>query len=225
MDRMRCAVIKGRAARLLGVTLLGWMALSSSGCLAIIPFIAYMIKGRNVPAEFDGLASKKVAVVCRPPHTMTQDQAVGCRELGARLTYLLQTNVKKIDMVSQQDVANWTDENNLEDFVELGKALGADIVVAVEMDTFSLYGSGSIYKGRADYHIAVYDVKDGGKVLFEKHPGETSYPPTGGEAITKPKANFRRKFVDNLAEEIGRHFYPHDRAAGYAVSAEGLDAS
>ncbi len=207
------------------VTLLCASMLSSTGCIPLVFVVAYLIRGTAVPADYDGLKGKRVAVVCRPPSTMTQDQTLGCRELSARLNYLLSSSKMKMDVISEKKVADWTDENNLENYVEIGKALEADMVVAIEVESFSLQLSQSVYQGRATYTLKVFDIKDNGKLVYEKHPGESKWPPSGGYPISKPKTEFRRRYVEYLADEIGRHFYPHERSAGYATDADGLDFS
>lgn len=224
MDRLAFRHAR-HATRCVLIAFLCAATLSASGCVPMVFTVAYLLRGTTEPAEFDGLKGKKVAVICRAPATMTQDQTIGCRELAARLNYLLTASRTKIEVIDQKKVADWTDENNLEDFAEIGKALEADMVLAIEVESFSLQRSASVYQGQATYTIKVIDVKDHGKVVFEKHPGQSVWPPSGGYPISKPKVQFRRAYVDVLADEIGRCFYPHERSAGYAKDADGLDFS
>jgi len=184
-------------------------ALLFPGC-TMIRFAAFMIRGFDAPAEFKDLKGKRVAVVCRAPVTMNTDQALGARELAERLSFLLQANVPKIEVIDQQDVADWTDENSWEDFREIGKALDAEMVVAIEVDEFSLQRSASVYQGQAKLRVSVFDMETGDRV-FDKQPNQYLYPNSGGLPTSNvPRAEFRRAFVSHLAEQIGSWFYSHD---------------
>ncbi len=189
------------------LVILGMMAYT--GC-NMITFAAFMIRGFDAPAEFKDLKGKRVCVVCRAPVTMNTDQALGARELADRLSFLLQTNVPKITVIDQQDVADWTDENNWEDFREIGKALEAEMVVAVELDEFSLQRSASVYQGQAKLRMSVFDMESGDRV-FDKQPNQFLYPSSGGLPTSNlPRNEFRRAFVHHLAELLGSSFYSHD---------------
>ncbi len=185
--------------------------------------IAYLIKGTDIDAEYDGLRGKTVAVVCRPPLTMDPHQAHAARELAERVSYLLQQNVRKIKVIEQQDVANWTDENSWDDFREIGRALEAEMVLAIEMEDFSLHRSASVFQGRATTKLTVYDMQKDGKVAWEKLPPQSVYPPNSGLPISRRASEFRERFVGVLAEEIGRHFYKHDAVSDYAEDTSSLD--
>ena len=56
------------------------------------------------------------------------------RQVGERLT----KKVKKIKVVDEREVSEWTDENSWQKFTEVGKALKADMVVGIELERFSL---------------------------------------------------------------------------------------
>ena len=190
-------------------------SLMFTGC-NMLTFAAFMIRGFDTPAEFKDLKGKRVAVVCRAPVTMNTDQALGARELAERLSFLLQANVPKIEVIDQQDVADWTDENSWEDFREIGKALDAEMVVAVEVDEFSLQRSSSVYQGQAKVRVSVFNMETGDRV-FDKQPSQFLYPNTGGLPTSNlPRSEFRRAFVFDLAERIGSWFYTHDHRKVFA---------
>ncbi len=194
----------------------------TGGCTGLFTMAAYLIKGTDAPAEFKGLKDKRVAVVCRAPVTMNTDQALGSRELAERVTFLLQANVPKIKTIDQQDVADWTDENTWEDFRDIGKALDAEMVVGIDIDEFSLQRSSSVYQGRAKVRISVYDMETGGRV-YDKQPNQFLYPNSGGMPTNNiPRAEFRRHFVFQLAEQIGSKFYAHDPRSVFASDTQAM---
>ena len=183
----------------------------SSGCRSAIATAMYLFKGDDVNAEYTGLKGKKVAVVCRPPAGLNYANSTVGKDLVQQMSKLLQEHVGKIKVVDAQKVNKWCDENTWEEYVEVGKALKADVVVGVELEKFSIYQAQTLYQGKANAMVRVYDCKDGGKVVFEKILPQTLYPPnTFIQTSDVQESEFRREFVGVLADQIARHFYGHD---------------
>jgi ABC-type uncharacterized transport system auxiliary subunit len=206
MDRpsLRFAVV---AALLLAAVSIA----SLSGCRSAIATAMYLIKGNDVDAEYTGLKGKKVAVVCRPPAGMNYANSTVSRDLVQQMSKLLQERVPKIKVIDAQKVAKWCDENTWEEYVEVGKALKADVVIGVELEKFSIYQAQTLYQGKANVAVRVYDCKDGGKVVFEKILPQSVYPPnTFIPTSDVQESEFRREFVGVLADQVARHFYAHD---------------
>src|SRR6185436_15831296 len=94
----------------------------------------------------------------------TADEEYGARELAQKIGEDLQTNVRGIKVIDQQEVDRWKDDltnGEQDDFRAIGRALKADRVVAVELEEFRLNdNSTSLYTGRCDYRILVYDMSD-----------------------------------------------------------------
>ena len=181
------------------------------GCQSAITTAMYLIKGTDVDAEYTGLKGKKVAVVCRPITELNYANSGVGRDLVREISKLLQEKVSKIKVVDAQKVNKWWDENTWEEYVEVGKALKADVVVGVELERFSIYQAQTLYQGKANAVVRVYDCKDGGKVLFEKILPQTVYPPnTYIQTSDVQETEFRREFMGVLADQIARHFYSHD---------------
>ena len=184
---------------------------TSSGCRSAIATAMYLFKGDDVDPEYKGLKGKKVAVVCRPPAGLNYANSTVGRELVQQISKLLQDRVGKIKVVDAQKVNKWCDENTWEEYVEVGKAMKADVVVAVELEKFSIYQAQTLYQGKANAIVRIYDCKDGGKVVFEKILPQTVYPPNAFiQTSDVQESEFRREFVGVLADQIARHFYSHD---------------
>jgi hypothetical protein len=196
--------------RLLGV-LAGAMLCSSLGCAAPLAGALWVIKGTNVEPECTLLAKKKVAVVVRPPATLKFASANASRDLAAEVTKLLKANGKKIEVVDPREIAKWTDTNEWEDPTEIGKALDAELVLAIDLEDFRLYEGQTLYRGRANVSIKVHDIKKD-EVIWEKIPPQTIYPVNACVPTTeKQEGLFRREFIGILADDIGRLFYAHDK--------------
>jgi hypothetical protein len=150
-------------------------------------------------------------VVCRTITELNYANSGVGRDLVREMSKLLQERVPKIKVIDAQKVNKWCDENTWEEYVEVGKALKADIVVGVELEKFSIYQAQTLYQGKANASVHVYDCKDGGKVVFEKILPQAVYPPNAFiQTSDVQESEFRREFVGVLADQIARHFYSHD---------------
>jgi hypothetical protein len=219
MDRFR----NRPAWLLLGlITAAAGMA-AASGC-NVLATAMYVIQGQNSPAEFDGLKGKRVAVVCRPVTSLHFRDSSVSRDLAKQVGLMLQKHVPKIKLVDQREVFEWADENNWEEYVDIGKALDADVIVGLDLEEFSLYQGQTLYQGKANLKLLVYEVSKGKEPVYEQNLPQAVYPPNGaipaGEA---PEAQFRRKFVDQLARQIAQYFYDHDATVDFANDSTALN--
>lgn len=197
--------------------------LPALGCHTLFLSALYLVKGTDVDPDFAELKGKKVAVVCRPLVTLQYRNATAGRELAQQVTTLLQQKVPKIKAVDQRKVAKWTDENTWEEYPQVGKAMKADMVVGIDLESFSLFQGQTLYQGKANATVRIYDCTQGGKVVFEKALPPTVYPPnTGVPAQDRTESQFRHEFVEVLADQIARHFYAHDPHADVAQDAAAL---
>ena len=211
MDRLR--------SRLLVGTILGSLVLAAAGGCSILPFVAYLYQGLATPAEYVGLEGKRVAVICRPVASLQYQSSSVSRELSMAVAGLLETNVKKIKVIDQDEIDKWEDENNWDEYIQIGKALKAEMVVGIDLDQFSLLQGQTLYQGKASVEISVYDLsKSTKRPAFQKSLPQRMYPPNAPiPAADKPLAEFQRQFVQVLAEQIGRHFYDHDSTIDFAA--------
>ncbi|HOM16985.1 MAG TPA: hypothetical protein PK777_03640 [Thermoguttaceae bacterium] len=198
----------------------GLLLAVSAGCMGALTTAAYLLRGTDVPAEFNGLKGKKVVVVCQPMVAMQVRNSTAARDLARQISTLLQQNVSKIQVVSSQKVENWMDQNSWDEYIDIGKALQADIVVGVDLEEFNLYQSQTLYQGKASLTVKVIDCAAGGKVVFERALPQIRYPPNHSiPAWEKPEAQFRREFIAHLAECVGRYFYGYDPYRDFAQDA------
>lgn len=208
--------------RCLAATLVTAILLGTAGCVEIATTIAYLIKGTNVDADYPGLEGKKVVVVCRPLALQQYRDAGSAKDLANQVAKILKQNVSKIKIVEQKEVAAWCDENNWQEYSEVGKALKADMVVGIDLTSFSTYQGPTLYQGKATVSIRVYDMKDLSKPAWEKDLPQVIYPPNIGIPISSDlsETDFRRKFTAKLADRIAQHFYAHDSTEDVAMDAQ-----
>ena len=194
--------------RIIRLTLL-WVALlvPSSGCVGMASFLLYAWKGNTVPAKFEGLVEKKVAVVC------VSDTNMYTSELAMGVSVILQQKVLDIEVIPQSKIHEWQDSNEWEEleYQTLGEGVGADVILAIELDSFRLYEGQTMYKGRAHVSLTVHDMAQDEKVVFSSLPTEHIFPVNAAYATTDMSEDrFRKQFIRSLAQEISRNFYAFD---------------
>jgi hypothetical protein len=198
-------------------------ALPLLGCQGLMVTAMYLMHGNNVDPDFAELKGKKVAVVCRPLMTLQYRDTNVTRDLAQQVTLLLQKNVPKIQVIDQRKVTKWTDENTWEEYPEVGKAVKADMVVGIDLESFSIFQGQTLYQGKANATIHVYDCSKGGKQVFEKILPQSVYPPNSAVPTSdRLEAQFRREFVAVLGDQIARHFYVHDPYLDMAQDVQAL---
>lgn len=206
----------GRAAR-------GWLAFVGlaiitcvGGCNALAA-LGYVTHNDAEEAECSQLIGKRIAIVCRPVEQLQYSDSTAAPDLANAVGDLLSHHVKKCQIISPSDVAEWADQHNWNEYAEVGKALKADVVVGIDLEQFSINEGQTLFKGRAEVHLCVYDVKNGGKTIFNKKMPPTVYPPNSAVAQSEQsEGEFRRQYITVLAEHIARYFYAHDPRADFA---------
>jgi hypothetical protein len=190
------------------------------GCIGAAAQLLYVIKGHKVPAAFAGLEGKKVAVVCSSeaaaygPDTLTYS-------INKVVSLKLKDSVKKINVISPAKVEQWIDTNgwNQSNFVEVGRGLGADIVVAIDIGSYTIHEGQTLFKGRTNLTVTVYDISKGGQVVFVHGPTEYIFPSTGRPAIQTTDRQFELVYLKKLTDHISSLFFPRDQLDNVADDA------
>lgn len=205
----------------LGLTLL--LLSTTTGCIqSLLATGIYLWQGGNVvPAQCEELEGERVVVVCRPPSTNEYRHAGASRSIGKRVSDLLEENVKKIDVVSPREVDNWIDEQDWENFKDLGRAVEATRIVYIELDNFDLYKGTTLYQGDADVHITVYDMTTReGDQIWSRNVGQILFPRNAGiPSADKSVQEFQDQFVEVVSIQAASFFYKHDPNADFALDA------
>jgi hypothetical protein len=196
---------------------------SCCGCVQAILTGAYLLNGVETSAEFKELKGKKTAIVCRPIVELQYSSSSAAEQLAQQVGRLMKQKIRKIEIVSPQQIEQWTDEHDWEDFADIGKAVKSDYVVGIEIEQFSLYQGQTIYQGRARLRVVVNDMAKGGEKVYEKHLPEYVYPPSGGIPTSeRSEDEFRRQFTALVAEQVGRLFYGFDHRNDMALDSTAL---
>ncbi len=197
--------------RRVGVCLALAALLLNSGCVGAMAQLLYVIKGHKVKAEYSGLEEKTVAVVC-----VTDSTAYGPDTLSTTInkaiSLQLKQNVKKCTVVSPAKVNEWIDNNgwNQSNFIEIGRGVGADMVVAIDMGSYTIKEGQTLYKGRTNLTVTVYDISKGGQIAYVHGPMEYSFPKNGRPAIQTSERQFEAVYLAKLTDYVARLFYDAD---------------
>ena len=202
--------------------LLALVVTSSTGCIhSLLATGIYLWQGGNVvPAECDALQDQRVVVVCRPPSSHEYRHSGAARDIGKRVSAMLEINVPGIDVVSPREVDNWIDEQDWDSYEDLGRSVKATRVVYIELDQFDLYKGKTLFQGNADVHLSVHDMENRGKLIWDRRVGQLLFPQNSGIPVQdKPLPQFQQQFVEIVAGHVARHFYKHNPDVSFAMDA------
>lgn len=199
--------------------------LCTSGCVGIAAQLMYMAGMGDIPAEFEGLEEKRVAVVC-VSNRSAYGSGAEAEALARMVSAILRKEVKKIDVVSHIEIDNWKDNFDWDeiDYRVVGRGVKADMVVAIDVKKLSYYEGQTLYKGCADFSVTVYDMSKGGEVAFSRDIPDFQFPQQGGRPVTDMvEAKFQKVFLTMLAQDIARSFHSYDKIENVGSDARLLD--
>lgn len=186
----------------------------SLGCIGMSSHLMYVFTGPpTVPAKFEGLRDKRVAVVC-VSDASTFGPVSEASLLARHVGRILQNKVRRIEVVPDEEIVDWIDENAWDhtDYKTIGRGVKADVVLAIDMASFSIREGSTLYRGRANLATKVYDMTQGGRIVYENSMPEMSFPKNGGRPVTDTtESQFRQTFMGILVEDVARQFYAYER--------------
>lgn len=196
------------------------LLVTSTGCVSLVANLMHAIHGNQVPAEYDQLGGHRVAVICSTDQGM-RSNAINTI-LSNNLHAALSINIEEIELVRHSEIEQWLDVHGWQesDYVEIGKGVKAERVLAVEVGNLELMNGQTLYRGQADLTVTVYDVTENGRVLYRKQMPEFAFPNTGGKPVTETsETKFRSFFLSVVTRKIGSLFYAVDATSDYALDA------
>lgn len=191
----------------------------SSGCINLAANMIHAIQGNMVPAEFDGLSGKRVAIVCRTDEGLKSSATNTI--LHNNLQAALAMHLEDVKLVRRSQLEKWYAQNPEDryDYYKVGEGVDADLVVAVEVSNLKLKNGQTLYRGVSDISVKVLDMERE-VLLFHKQMPEISFPNSTGKPITDTSENkFRQFYLAYVTRKIGALFYPVDAHADYAIDA------
>ncbi|MDO4630093.1 MAG: hypothetical protein Q4C70_13010 [Planctomycetia bacterium] len=203
------------------VLMLGVLLPCVSGCGQALGVLCRAWYGDNVDPpcmEMEG----KVAVVCRPRASTSYQYGDVSNELAKAVNTRVALGIKdfrkkkkreSIEMIPHEEVEKYCDGMEAEsDFIEIGKAVGADQVIAIDLLGFNHIAGTNVWQGRADMNVQLIDVKTGQIIYQPESLPEYVYPRNYVVPSTDQNEwNFQREYILRLGRYISRQFVPHDR--------------
>lgn len=194
---------------------------TSAGC-TLLSQVVMTLQDRRVPAKFEGLEGKKVAVVCLDAHTLRvpggEAEALA-RALGRELV----ANVKDMQLVSESKIADWMDNQNddVVDFRDVAKGVKADMVVGIDLKSFSIHEpGGTLLKGRTTVEAKVYDMARPHEAAYVIQETQIAFPEHGLRHVTENEANFRILFIQQIGHRLAKDFYAYDKMEDFNSDAK-----
>lgn len=190
------------------------------GCTGMMTQLMYVIKGHTMPADFDGLEGKKIAVVC-----VSDASAYGPDPLtysvSNALSIKLARGLKESSVVPVTKVEEWIDTHGWDerDFVALGEGIGVDAVVAVDIASYTIHEGSTMFKGRADITATVYNIQKEGQIDHHYGPKIFEFPKTGRPAIQTTDRQFEAMYLGQLVIHLANQFCEHDHLDSFASDA------
>lgn len=214
MRARTCRLVRPRILLSL-VAILG--ILPATGCIGLVANLIHAGWGDRVPARFGGLEEKRVAVVCLARSSLYGPMNAA-DEIATLVEQSLAKRVELIQIVDQEKIQEWTDAHgwNQIDYQELGAGLQVDYVIAIDILSLSLHDGNTMYRGRTDVQVQVYDLAQGGKSVYSEVLPQIVFPMTEGKHVTEvQEREFRRQFIEMVAAQIAHRFYNYDRTEDF----------
>lgn len=201
--------------------LLAVVCVTLSGCAHALGVLAVAIKGDDVDPPCMVMEGK-VCVVVRPRASTSYQYGDVAVTLAKALNTKLTLGVKKfrkkkkresITFIPQDEVEKYCDGMEAEsDFVEIGKAVGADQVIAVDLLAFNHIAGTNVWQGHADMNVQLIDVKTGDVLYQPEALPEYVYPRNHPVSSSDQNEwNFQREYILRLGNYLSKQFVPYDR--------------
>ena len=214
------AALKKHHLALLLVLAVTATLVTTTGCIQEMAQLMYVIKGHKVAPAFPGLKEKKVAIVCN-----SDAAAFGPDALSVTITkhigLALATSEDSITIAAPAKVDEYIDANGWheENAAQLGESVGADYVIVIEVEDYSIHEGPTLYKGRSEWTASAYDVANEGKIAFSNGPNHFAFPETGRPSLQTSERVFESFYLSRLCDRISRQFVSYDRMESYADEA------
>ena len=193
---------------------------TSTGCIQEMAQLLYVIKGYKIEPPFPALKDKKVAIVCNSNTPAFGPDSLSVT-ISKHIALALATSEDQITIAAPAKVDEFIDANGWqeESAEQLGEAVGADYVVVIEVENYSIHEGATLYKGRSDWTASAYDVANGGKIAFSNGPNHYAFPETGRPSLQTSERVFESFYLAQLCDIISKQFISFDKMDSYANEA------
>jgi len=189
---------------------------AQAGCNIFLPIIFLGEHKKSLPAEFDKLTGKRMAVlVWADPATLFDYPHVRL-ELASYSADKIRVGVEKCDVVDPYHVEDFLDRNPeaTVDPRKVGEQFEADLVVYVELLEFQIRDAVApdLCRGRIRATVAVHDLRAEADEInrYTLAPVEVIYPENHPVLMSSRNAQIvRRNAYEQFSEKLARKFFEH----------------
>ena len=200
------------------------LMLLTSGCGTVMYFVWPFGRTVTIPAAFDGLKNRSVAVVVFARESTQFEYPWAVMNLSAVTSARLRAGVKGVTTVSAQKITAYQ-RKNLHwvemDRTALGKALKADFVLYISLVEFSTVEEGyvDLLRGKINGEVKVYDCskREADACVWTCDNIRVAFPKTATVRTAKNEADIRSVIMVKFSEKLAKKFY------SYKVDREDLD--
>ena len=97
------------------------------------------------------------------------------------------------------------------------------MVVAIEIASYSLTEGSTLFKGRSDVTVTVYDIEKDGQVPYSATPNHFVFPRHGRPSIQTTEREFEAYYLAQLTHMIANQFLVHDKLESFARDAKAVN--
>ena len=201
-----------------GLVIIGAILTTQSGCLGLYSNLMHAVGADKGPAEFEGLTESRLAIVTVTDSSQYSNDT-SARLLSRQVGGILMKEVKDLTLIREDLIEQWRDQNGWDsvDFVSIGRGVKADKLLGIEVTNLRLRDGATLYRGRADVNLSVIDIATG-DVLYRRELDEFTFPTSAGQYTSETtEKRFRKLYLDMLALQIARSFYPWDFSETIAI--------
>jgi hypothetical protein len=208
--------------KLLLATCLVGLALGLGGC-RVAGYLLYLVSpsrsSRTIPAEFEGLSGKTVAVLIAVDEALLSEHQYLRLQTASVIGAELEKQIEEVKVVAPQRGVRFQDDNLSWEAMspaELGRKLGADILLRVNVLDYGLRepGSASLYRGRITGEAEIFDVSrtDDQDAVWRSEAISISFPKEGHpiNRISGGARQLRFETDRRFAEALVKKFYKHE---------------
>lgn len=209
----------GSTATVLTLMLTCTLLSCSTGCVRLMANMINAIQGNEKPAEYDGFKEQRVAVVCGTDQGLTSDATTAL--MTGYIHMYLNQNVKKVELVRPEEIDQWLSVHQSvdTDYVEIGKAVKADKLLAIDISKMRVKDGPTLFRGRCDIGVTVYDISNKGAIVFRKQIPDFTFPKDSAAIADTSETKFRNMYLKIIANKVAGMFYPVDPTADYGLDA------
>ncbi len=185
------------------------------GCAAAAGTLGYIIYGDDVDPPCKDLKGK-VAIVCRPKAALSYQYGDTASQLGRSVNVHILTKLKKkqkIELIPQIEIEKYCDGADSDlDFEEVGRAVGADQVIAIDLYEYTHIEGTGTYRGQAQFSVRLIDMKTGNDIYDATEFGNYAYPQNHSISASEMKeGQFQQLYIGKLGYFISKIFVPYSR--------------